>query len=416
MILRTGDRNDVNKRKGALMFKIYCRVYQFIFRCASYILPWRKPELLEGEGSVTKLPELIKSKGISSVLLVTDSMIISLGLTDGLQEALREANITTAIYDKTVPNPTLDNIEEAYTIYKENNCKGIIAFGGGSPMDCAKGVGVRVARPRTDIRRMKGLLKVIVPLPPIFAVPTTAGTGSETTVAAVVTDSKTKHKYAINDLTLIPRVAVLDPLLTLKLPLFVTATTGMDALTHAVEAYIGGSNTKETRQMAIKATKLIFENIYTAYADGNNIQARDNMLKAAYYAGVAFTRAYVGNVHAAAHALGGLYGTAHGLANAVILPYMLDDYSETVYSQLAELADAIEIEGETDEQKAKAFIAAIRELNTKMEIPSTIDSISKDDIPVLANHAFKEANPSYPVPRIFKREDFESLYLRLSGQ
>jgi len=398
------------------MFKIFCRIYQFIFRTAAYCLPWRKPELLEGEGSVARLPELIKKKGISSVLLVTDGMIMSLGLTDGLQEALQKADIKTAIYDKTVPNPTLDNIEEAYTLYKENNCKGIIAFGGGSPMDCAKGVGVRAARPRTNIKRMRGLLKVLVPLPPLYAVPTTAGTGSETTVAAVVVDSNTKEKYAIMDPTLIPRVAVLDPLLTLKLPPFVTATTGMDALTHAIEAYIGGSNTKQTREMAKMATILVFDNLYTAFEDGTNVNARANMLKAAFFGGVAFTRAYVGNVHAVAHALGGKYNVAHGLANAVILPHVLDDYGTSVYKPLAELADLIRLPGETDEQKAKAFIAAIRELNAKMGIPTTIDKIIEDDIPYLSNHSYKEANPTYPVPRIFSRADFTSVYLRLMGK
>jgi len=397
------------------MFRLFCRIYQFIFRCAAYCIPWRKPELIEGEGSILKLPEYIKSKGISSVLLVTDSVIMSLGLTDGLQDALRENGISTAIYDKTVPNPTVDNIEEAFTLYKENKCKGIIAFGGGSPMDCAKGVGIRAARPRTNIRRLKGRLKVLKPLPPIYAVPTTAGTGSETTVAAVIVDSKTKDKYAIMDPVLVPRLAVLDPLLTVKLPPFVTATTGMDALTHAVEAYIGKNNTKNTRKMAKKATALVFENLLTAYSDGTNIEARANMLKAAFCGGVAFTRAYVGNVHALAHALGGRYGVAHGLANAVILPYVLDDYGKSVYKQLAELADVAKLPGETVEQKAKAFIATIREFNSKMGIPATIDGIIEEDIPVLAKHSFKEANPTYPVPKIFNLEDFEGLYNRLMG-
>jgi len=398
------------------MFKLFCRVYQFVFKYAAYVLPWRKPELLEGEGCVTGLPELITKKGIKSVLLVTDSVIMSLGLTDSLQEALREAGIDFAVYDKTVPNPTLDNIEEAYLMYKENKCKGIIAFGGGSPMDCAKGVGVRAARPRTNIRHTKGLLKVLLPLPPLYAIPTTAGTGSETTVAAVVVDSKTKAKYAIMDPALIPRVAVLDPLLTVKLPPFITATTGMDALTHAVEAYIGNSNTKETREMAGKATALIFENLYTAYSEGTNLEARTNMLKAAYYAGIAFTRAYVGNVHALAHALGGTYGVAHGLANAVILPYVLDDFGESVYKPLAELADIVKLPGKTNEQKAKAFITAIRDLNESMGIPATIAEIQEEDIPGLANHAYKEANPTYPVPRIFSRDDFISVYQRLAGK
>ena len=398
------------------MFKLFCRVYQFIFKYAAYLLPWRKPELLDGEGSVAKLPDLIKNKGIKSVLLVTDSMIMSLGLTDGLLEALRTEEIDVAVYDKTVPNPTLDNIEEAFLLYKEHKCKAIIAFGGGSPMDCAKGVGVRAVRPRTNIRHLKGLLKVWVPLPPLYAVPTTAGTGSETTVAAVVVDSSTKAKYAIMDPVLIPRVAVLDPLLTLKLPPFITATTGMDALTHAVEAYIGGSSTRETRDMSRKATALIFENLFIAYTDGTNIKARANMLKAAYYAGIAFTRAYVGNIHAIAHALGGLYGTAHGLANAVILPHVLDDYGEKIYKPLAELADAAKIPGRNDEVKAKAFISSIREMNAKMGIPETIDQIIEEDIPALVNHSYKEANPTYPVPKIFTRKDFSSVYLRLAGK
>jgi len=401
------------------MFKIYCRIYQFIFKYAAYCLPWRKPELLEGEGCIAKLPELIKRKNINNVLIVTDSMLMSLGLTDGLQEALRTAEVGFVIYDKTVPNPTIDNIEDAFALYKENNCKAIIAFGGGSPMDCAKGVGIRAVRPRTNIRRMKGLLKVWRPLPPLFAVPTTAGTGSETTVAAVVVDSTTKAKYAIMDPVLMPRVAVLDPILTVKLPPFITATTGMDALTHAVEAYIGGSSTRETRDMSRKATALIFANLLTAYTDGTDIKARANMLKAAYYAGVAFTRAYVGNIHAIAHALGGLYGVAHGLANAVILPYVLDDYGESIYRPLAELADEAKLPGLTgknDEVKAKAFISAIRELNAKMGIPLTIDQIVDEDIPALIKHSYKEANPTYPVPCIFTRKDFESIYLRLTGK
>ena len=395
------------------LFKVYCRIYQFIFRCAAYCMKWRKPDLLEGEGCVTKLPELIKSNGINSVLLVTDEMIMSLGLTDGLQEALKTSGIKTAIYDKTVPNPTLDNIEDAYILYKENDCKGIIAFGGGSPMDCAKGVGIRVAKPNKDIRRLKGMLKVLKPLPPLYAVPTTAGTGSETTVAAVVTDSKTKEKYAIMDPVLIPQYAVLDPLLTLKLPPFVTATTGMDALTHAIEAYLGGSNTKETLEMAKMATILVFDNILTAYNDGNNINARSNMLKAAFFGGVAFTRAYVGNVHAIAHALGGKYGTPHGLANAVILPYVLDKYGTSVYIQLSELADLIKLPGETEKQKAESFIAAIRELNKKMDIPTTLDKIIEEDIPYLSNRSYKEANPTYPVPCIFTRTDFKNIYRKL---
>jgi len=301
-------------------------------------------------------------------------------------------------------------------MYKENKCSGLIAFGGGSAMDCAKGVGARAVRPRTGIKWMKGLLKIWFRLPPLYAVPTTAGSGSEATVAAVVVDSRTHEKYALMDPVLIPLEAVLDPVLTVKLPPAVTAATGMDALTHAVEAYIGRSNTRETREMARKAVELVFENLYTAYENGANIKARANMQRAAYYAGIAFTRAYVGNVHAIAHTLGGMYDVPHGLANAVILPYVLDDYGKSAYKPLAELADVAKLPGNTTELKAKAFIEAVRKMNERMGIPTTIDGIKEKDIPIMVKRAFHEANPNYPVPRIFTRKDFTGVYHRLMGK
>ena len=398
------------------MFRLYCRIFQLVMKIAAYFLPWRKPRLLEGENCILELPGRIRGKGIDSVLLVTDKGIMSLGLIAPLLKALDEAGVKAVVYDKTVPNPTIDNIEEALTMYKANGCGGLVAVGGGSPMDCAKGVGARVARPRTSITRMKGLLKVIRRLPPLYAVPTTAGTGSEATVAAVVVDSRTHEKYALMDPALIPLEAALDPLITVGLPPHITSTTGMDALTHAVEAYIGRSNTRETREMARETVKLVFGNLYAAYTDGGDIQARANMQRAAHLGGIAFTRAYVGNVHAIAHTLGGMYSTPHGLANAVILPYVLDDYGESVYAPLAELADAAGLPGNTAERKAKAFIAAVRDFNQRMGIPETIDGIKEEDIPTLAGRAFAEANPTYPVPRIFSKEDFISVYLRLMGK
>lgn len=210
-------------------------------------------------------------------------------------------------------------------------------------MDCAKGVGARVARPHKKISSMRGELKILKPIPLLIAVPTTAGTGSETTLAAVLTDERTHEKYALNDFVLIPRYAVLDPVLTEGLPPFITATTGMDALTHAVEAYIGKSNTAQTIEDSVAAVKLIFRNLERAYTDGSDMEARENMQKASFLAGAAFTRAYVGYVHAIAHSLGGEYGIPHGLANAVILPYVLEAYGSSVYMSLAELADIVKI-------------------------------------------------------------------------
>jgi len=210
--------------------KTYCRIYQTIFKLSIPILPYREPKLLKSnEELVNKLKEL----NVKSVLLVTDKGLKNLGLTDSLEKSITKANISVNIYDGTVPNPTTDNVEEALSVYKVNSCEAIIAFGGGSPMDCAKAVGVRIVKPKKSLNKMKGVLKVGKKLPPLFAVPTTAGTGSETTLAAVITDSETRHKYAINDFPLIPHYAMLDAKLTVGLPKFVTATTGMDALTHA---------------------------------------------------------------------------------------------------------------------------------------------------------------------------------------
>jgi alcohol dehydrogenase len=394
------------------MYKLYCRIYQSVFKLVSYFLPWRKPQLLEGENSLNKLPSLIKTQNIDNVLVVTDKGIASLGLMDGLLKGLTEEGIAYIVFDKTVANPTIDNIEEALQIYKANNCKGIVAFGGGSPMDCAKGVGARVARPDRSIPQMKGVLKVNKKLPPLFAVPTTAGTGSETTIAAVVTNSSTHEKYAINDTSLIPEYAVLDPLLTAALPPQITSTTGIDALTHAVEAYIGRSNTEDTKKESREAVKLIFENVYEAYSNGTNIAARANMQRASFLAGLAFTRAYVGYVHAIAHTLGGFYSIPHGLANAVILPYILEYYGQSAYKPLSELADLVGVcaPTDTDEQKAKKFIGGIKKLNESMNIPKKIKGIKDSDIPLMVKRALSEGNPLYPVPKIMSEADMINMY------
>lgn len=393
------------------IYKCAYRTYQGVFKLAAYVLPWRKPELLKGKNSLQLLPQNIKSMNISNVLIVTDKGISKLGLMDNFLNDLREMGIQYFIYGKTEPNPTSTHVEEALELYKANNCQGIIAFGGGSPIDCGKAVGARIARPKKSLDDMRGLLRVRKKMPPFFAVPTTAGTGSEATIAAVITDPDTHIKYQINDLSLIPYMAVLDPQLTIGLPPNITATTGMDALTHAVEAYIGNYSTKETRILSKRAVKLIFSNIYTSYSDGENITSRNKMLFASYYGGLAFTRAYIGYVHGMAHALGGLYGIPHGLANAVILPYVLEYYGKSVYKKLGELADAAGIGANlSDKEKAEKFISEIRELNRKMNIPEKIQGINKKDIPLLVDRVLKESNPTYPTPKTLFKEDFVKLF------
>ena len=391
--------------------KCWYRICQKVLMLGMCFMDWSEPELLEGEDAVLKLASFVKNKGINKVLVVTDKGLMGLHLLEPLFEELKKEGVEYVIFDGVQPNPTIPNIEACKDMYIENNCQGIIAFGGGSPMDCAKAAAARVVKPKQSVRKMRGYLKIHKKLPPFFAVPTTAGTGSETTLAAVVTDPETHEKNAICDTSLRPRYAVLDPKLTVGLPPHITSTTGMDAYTHAVESYIGKSNVKSTIRYAEEATKLIHENIEKAYNNGKDLEARSNMLKGSYLAGAAFTRAFVGYVHAIAHNLGGMYNTPHGLANAVILPYVLDWYGSSVYKQLARLADIVGITNKNmnDEEKAKAFIADIRRMNKAMNIPEKFDFIKEEDIPTLVQRALKEGNPGYPVPKIMNAQECENV-------
>ena len=256
----------------------FCRIYQGAFRLAIPFLPYREPEIIP---SCTELGKIIQKEHLTSILIVTDKGIVGNGLVAPVEQALQDAGVSYAVYDKTQPNPTVKNVEDALKIYQESNCNGLIAIGGGSSMDCAKAVGVRIAYPKKKLSQLKGPLKVLRKLPTLVAIPTTAGTGSEVTLAALITDDQTRDKYAIMSFPLIPHYAVLDASLTYSLPPHLTSTTGMDALTHAVEAYIGRSTTKQTRQLATEAIQLVFENVRTAYTDGKNHTARENMLHAA---------------------------------------------------------------------------------------------------------------------------------------
>lgn len=396
-----------------ILKKIGCRLFQIAFRVALPFLPYREPKIIP---SCSELGNLLKSKKNASVLIVTDAGIVRNGLVKPVEEALKENEIKYTVYDKTQPNPTVANVEDALKLYHENNCDALIAIGGGSAMDCAKSIGARVAYPNKMLNKMGGVMRVLRRLPTLIAIPTTAGTGSETTLAAVITDGEAHHKYAIMSFPLIPHYAVLDAKMTYSLPPHLTSTTGMDALTHAVEAYIGRSTTKKTRGLALEATKLIFENVEKAYTDGRNHEARENMLHAAYKAGIAFSMSYVGYVHAVAHSIGGKYGVPHGLANAVIMPYVLEGYGKSAYKKLYSLGIAAGVcsEGDSHEDGAKKFIAAIKELNAKMNIPTTISGINEEDIPELARHAEKEANPLYPVPKLMTAKELEVFYHKIA--
>ena len=386
---------------------LWCRTFQSVLKIGNYFMGYRMPEYLEGPGKIKELGAFLKEKKINDILVVTGSGMVRRGQVQPMLDGFEENGIRYTVQTFDKPDPTSDDVELGYQTYRDHGCKSIVALGGGSRIDCAKAIAAKAVHPKKKVSQLQGLLKVHWPIPPFVAIPTTAGAGSETTVAAVITDSATHRKAAINDPFLIPKYAVLDPELTVGLPPFTTATTGMDALAHAVEAYTNHTyNTRLENRLAKEAVKLIHDNILTAFEDGTNLEARQNMQRGAFYAGRAFTRGCVGYVHAIGHTLGGLYGVPHGLAMAVILPHVMKDFGASAHKRLAELADVCGIGGANEAEKANAFIRWIEETNAKMGLPDGFDMIKTEDIPQMITWAKKEANPLYPVPVIWARHDF----------
>ena len=387
------------------MNTFFCRAFQCCFAVGAHFLPWRRPKVYAGPGSLLRAADILRENGLRRPFVVASRRQCADEHFRALQEKLDEQDILLSIFSSVEPNPSVETVEKIAAQYKIDSCDCFLVIGGGSPMDAAKAAAARLARPEKTVPQLGGLLKVRRRVPPLIAVPTTAGTGSETTIAAVVTDGH--HKYAISDLCLIPRYAILDPALSTGLPPRITAETGMDALTHAVEAYLSRFyNTGMTRALAESAVVAIFAHLERAYRDGASLDDRAAMLQASFDAGAAFTRASVGNVHAIAHTLGGLYGVPHGLANAVLLPLVLEDYGAAAYPRLAHLAGLLGPKGDTEETRAKAFIAEIRAMNARMNVPDRLDCIRDEDIPLMARWAAQEANPVYPVPVIYDEARF----------
>ncbi len=395
----------------------YYRGFQAVFNIGARCLYWRKPKLVTGAGSISAIPSMLAEEEVKKVMLVTGPNVVKT-LGKSVMKILEDAGVSYEVFCEVEANPSTTTVNKIQKQYLDAGCQGFIALGGGSPMDAAKAAAARVVRPRTSLKSMAGLLKVMKSIPPFIAIPTTSGTGSETTIAAIVTDRQTHHKYAIMDLHLIPHYAILDPELTVGLPPRTTATTGMDALTHAVEAYLCWTyNTRESLRDAEDAVQSIFVNLEKAYLNPTDLNTREEMMVAAFKAGFAFTRAGVGNVHAIAHTLGGLYNTPHGLANAVILPIVLEDYGDAVYPKLARLAELARVKTHgSQEEKAKAFIKEIRAMNKRMGMPTGFDFIKDEDIPQMVKWALAEANPVYPVPVVYTKERCAAVIRRIRDE
>lgn len=387
--------------------KAYYRTFQTIFKYTAGKIKYPKQETITGSDSLSNLYKLLKDNSIDNIFVVTTKSILKLDVMNSMLKNFENNNIKYTIFKEFSPNPTVKDVDNGYKIFMENGCTGIIAIGGGSALDCAKIIGIKYTNGNKSCKQLRNMLNITHHLPFFIAAPTTAGSGSESTVTAVISDHENNAKYPVNHPFLRPKYIVLDPKLTIGLPAQMTSTTGMDALTHALEAYIGLTGTSYTNKLALDACKLIFENLEKTYEDGSNLEARSNMLMASNYAGNAFTIALVGYVHSISHAVSALYNVPHGLANAIILPHVLDYYGSSIYKKLAEVARFSNIadNSKSDKELAEIVIQKIRNMNKNMDIPETIPEIQRKDIPIIVSKALKEANPLYPVPKLMNEED-----------
>ncbi|MBE0547523.1 MAG: iron-containing alcohol dehydrogenase, partial [Rubrivivax sp.] len=374
----------------------------------SRLVPITPPVLLVGPGAALRLGQAVAGFGHRRVLLVTDAVITQLGLAAPLAEALAAAGVQVVVFDGVTADAPIPVVEQGLALFVAGKCEAIVAFGGGSVMDVAKVVGLAAANGKHP-RELVGYFKGRHGPAPIYAVPTTAGTGSEVTVAAIISDPDAGRKMMVADSRLVPEMAALDPTLMTGLPPAITAATGMDALTHAVEAFISLWATPYTDRMALAAAGMIWQQLPRAWRDGSDLAAREQMALASTYAGLAFTRANVGNVHAIAHQLGGRYHTPHGLANAIMLAPVLRFSLPDAAPRLARLAQRVGLAGKTELALAKKFVDAVQALNDALEIPRTLAALREEDLEALAAAACHEADFNYPVPRRMTPADCTAL-------
>lgn len=399
--------------KSALLFPVKVQYYKGLakaLKVAAAIIPMPKPTLFTGEGAALELCSAIGQLGMKKILIVTDKVLVDIGLLKPLEDRLKTEGVEYVIYDGILPDPTYDQVETGLEILKNNHCEAVLAVGGGSPIDASKAIAARATNDKS-LEKMAGLFKLRKATLPFFAIPTTAGTGSEVTIVSVVSDPVTHKKTPIIDPKLVPMMAALDGSLMLGLPPSVTAATGMDALTHAIESFISVNATAETDAYGLAATRLIMENLETAVHDGKNFKARQNMAMASYYAGLAFTKASVGYVHAIAHHFGAYYSTPHGLANSIVLPYILDYSKDEIIDRLAQLAkvSGLQSGNENNKELADKFITQVRSMLKSFNIPSHLKDLKVSDIPEIAKSALEEAHLNYPVPKYMNQTTCENM-------
>lgn len=389
------------------------RIRQALFSPVQKIQLYIQPKMIKGEHALLDLIDVLKKQHLTHYMIVTTPGFIKRGTLQSFFDALNQNDIQYSIFHDVKPDPDISDVEMLKEMYIKDGCQALIAIGGGSVIDCSKAALACVQMKKLDVTTVLHTGRVSKQLPLLIAVPTTAGTGSEVTAGAVITDPIKKRKYALSHLFLIPKYAVLDSSLLVSLPSKMTAYTGMDALTHAIEAYINCFNNRKTNEYALCAIKSIFQYLVPSFEDGLNKHYRLELLEASYNAGVAISNNYVGYVHAIAHGIGGMYHLQHGMINATILPIVLEEYGSAVVSKLAKIADVVGITGANDQDKSTQFIQKLKDLNQIFTIPTSIPEIQEEDIHYLAIGAEKEGNPSYPTPVTWNVEQFEKVIRKI---
>lgn len=371
--------------------------------------PQPKPLVFLGPGSALQLSQTIGRFGLRKILIVTDKPLRELGVMNATLAALHAAGVETAIYDGVLPDPTEHVVDQGIDVYLQAGCDSVLAFGGGSSIDAAKVIALGVAN-NCKASACIGAKKCKRPAVPLFAVPTTAGTGSEATFIAVISNNETHEKGSVIDPSLIPKAAALDPEVMRGLPAHITAATGMDALTHAIESYIGRWETDETNYYGLAACRLVFDNLAEACRNGADLQAREAMALASHYGGLAITNALVGYVHAISHNLGAKYGIPHGLGNAMVLPHVLELLKDDAADKLADIAVHCGL-GERSElvpTLARKVIDRVWALNDEIGIPRTTAVIREEDIEALVKAAIAEGG-NYPSPRFISEDECRAI-------
>ena len=395
------------------MIHFLLRVRQAIFSPIQKTQLYMQPRMIKGEHALLDLVDVLKEKHLTHYMIVTTPGFIKRGTLQSFFEALTQNDIQYSIFHDVKPDPEISDVEKLKEMFIKDGCQALIAIGGGSAIDCSKAALACVQMKNLDVKTVLHTGRVSKQLPLLIAVPTTAGTGSEVTAGAVITDPIKKRKYALSHLFLIPKYAVLDASLLTSLPAKMTAYSGMDALTHAIEAYLNCFNNRKTNEYALCAIKSIFQYLVPSFEDGLNMQYRLELLEASYNAGVAISNNYVGYVHAIAHGIGGMYHLQHGMINAIILPIVLEEYGGAVVGKLAKIADVVGITGATDQDKSKQFIQKLKDLNQIFSIPTSIPEIQEEDIHYLATGAEKEGNPTYPTPVTWNVAQFEKVIRKI---